>query len=290
MRKTAVERVVLALLFDGHPPEETVQYLKDYELDDLGVTDIERTRDSIRLARESWHPRNPSHEPSQQFMKTAGIETWFAKDSDLAAARRLLQHSRAREAAEALLVLDAPFGWVRGAVARYGITLTDRAAQVYGKFFFDVRDMDDAAVAAMLSRRVAAGWQSSNDGRHVALRSRGSPVGLAAAAMRLGRMPAGIDIARIARATRNAAGMAALEAVLADRPRKAERFASVLRSAQEVLEAVGDVEGEMQNQLAAVLETEAEQVRHISELGGEHTTSLDVPAPSADDCAGTSTP
>lgn len=284
MRNIPAERTVLALLLDGFSTEQILEFFEEHEIDRLDAAVVDLVRGQIHLPRPCWHPRDAGHEGCQKFMRSRGLKPWFEDEADMRDARSLLRNPRARQVAEPLAILDAPASWIRSAVARHGVKLTDASVTAYCAFFFDVRRVDDHRVAQLLARRTFAGWQSNNDARYDALASRRSPVALLNAAIRLGRMPGSLDLARILRAARATAGVGTLEALLANRPRRAERLAAVLRSTSEVLEAIGDPGGELVDGLmTATLTTDEAKVALLADLAGEHTVMVEAGADDAAD-------
>ena len=94
--------------------------------------------------------------------------------------------------------------------------------------------------------------------------------------IRMGIMPASMEIGRIVKATQAVAAARALETSLQNKPASSRDYAFVTKMMTETLETVGDVEEDLQEGLKdMVLKTEDREVPHIKELtAGSHT--LDV--------------
>lgn len=277
MRASPGDLAIVALVVAGKTNDEIVQFLDDQEIDRVDAMSVERVRIRAPTPPSPFDPLDPQHLSSQRFLLEQGLHPWFQPDADMDGARRLLGHARARETAEALLISDAPAPWVRAAVTRYSIELSDRAVELFVTFFFDVRALDERGLLEFLARR--SGDRRTDGARELAARSRGSSLGLLQTTMRIGRTPT-VDLAKIVRATRTAAGVAALDAVLRDRPKKAERYAKILQTVSQALESIGDPQTDLLVGLTRVnVATDSDELPMIESLGGDHSVAIEAMVP-----------
>ena len=159
----------------------------------------------------NFAPADGQHIATETFLYRTGIEVFFRRNGSAASeVLRLLRTPKAREVAEAALVVGVPLPAVSQVLAKYLGFFTDVATlATYGQVFLDVRCMTRSQLRAAIEQRV---WHSivrvvgdqdeialrravASDGRIVAASVPQSPLAWSSVLLAFGWQPATANLA-----------------------------------------------------------------------------------------------
>lgn len=267
--------------------------VKLHGLDFLSMQHLERLRKTC-VPPTPFYPEQVTHHPSQRFLTTERIHhLWhYNADDDAKAAIKLLDHPRGKELAEGLLFTGAEPLWVSQMLKRVQFSASARAVELFRHYYFNTELVSGLELRAIMGMRAtvlanpddpdercfAENMRSASKSELANLTTNSplSPFSRILTMLRVGLMPSGVQVSRIATAGRTAAVVRSLENSLLGRAEPARDFALTAKILNELLESVGDVSGDLQKNLMSVaLDTDASEVPSIEQLtAGNHTMDL----------------
>lgn len=271
---------------------EVEEVLRTQQLDDIGLEYLETLRVSC-VPPTPFYPNDELHFSSQRFLIREGIQGLFLPDSHAECAMKLLTTPRAKELIETSLICRSTPAWIAAVLNRKaGIPATPEAVQAYKNFFFDTDLVDSHELKTILRKRMelidvydthqqvlkTIAWKTGySDPRRVSAEMAITPLAGMMNEMRLGLMPANIELSNVATAARLAASVGCLEGLMrGERPDRCRDLAQTAKLMHEMLETVGDPESKLQADLRSLaLQTDAEPIPPIRQLtGGNHTVDV----------------
>jgi hypothetical protein len=276
---------------DNYGDNQIRNLVKLQHLDFLGMEHLGRLRAEC-APPAPFYPEDQRHYLSQRFLTKERIYSLYHPDEDALCAITLLDHPRGKEITESMLVTGAEPLWICATLKRVQFSATTRAIELYKHFYFNTDLVDSTELRAILMLRShisvdtrdedAKGYSEAYrtaakaDIASLTAASPLSPFARILNMMKLGIMPTGVQIARIATIARMASIVRAAEASLLGHPEKARDFSLAGKILTELMESVGDVSGDLQRSLQGmVLDTDASEVPSMDQLtAGEHTVDL----------------
>lgn len=280
---------------DDYSDLQVRNLVKLQHLDFLGMEHLGRIRQSC-IPPTPFYPEEIDHRPSQRFLTKERIFQLYHPDEDALCAIRLLDHPRGKELTESSLFSGIEPPWVCATLKRVQFQASSRAIELYRHYYFNTGLVDGTELRAIMGMRsyVAVDGQDADAVRYQANYERASKSEIAALAssstlspfsriinmMKVGIMPSGLHIAKIASAGRMVATVRSLENSITGHAERARDFALTGKILNELMESVGDVSGDLQKSLMSmVLDTDASEVQSIESLtAGNHTMDL-LPEP-----------
>jgi hypothetical protein len=265
--------------------------VKLQQLDFLGMPHLSRLREEC-VRPNPFYPEDLTHHPSQRFLVKERIHSLWHMDKDSIQAAKLVDHPRAKELAEALILSDAEPLWISGMLKRrQNFTATERAITLYKHYYFNIDLVDRTEIQAIINMRAVvdsegdsdaaeykrAYWKAAKDDlRKLSAGMALTPMASAMNLMRLGIMPKGIDVARIATVGRLAALIQSSAASVNGKAKTALDFALTAKMMTEIMDSVGDASGDFQQSLMKmVLDTDAAPVPSIQQVtSGNYTLDI----------------
>lgn len=288
---------------DGYSTTAVRDIVRRQGLDYLSDDHVDGLRKELRKhLPHPFHPLDKRHRRSQSFLSKEQVFGFFHPDKPSVIAHRLLERSRAKETIESMSLVNEPVAFISHRVKMLGLKCTPEAVERYQHFYWDLNLVDSTEIRALLRMRVE--WMqiprdpgmmlapdqwlqyeslhkaAYKDPRRTLVEMPITPVAGMLGQMRLGLMPAQVDLGRLAEAARNAAAGRVLESMLTAGPQDAARgrdFAMVSQLMTDLIEKVGSPDTALQEELKKVaLQTEDGPVPHIAELpaGDTFTTEM----------------
>lgn len=282
-----------------HPDKNSNDVIKErlFELglDDLGAYYIDKLRKKLRPP-QPFYPEDKLHFKSQRFLLKEGVQDLFFPDDHTEIAFRVLEWPRVKEFVEAMLISYAPYEAIAYALTHHRkFRATAKAIELYKLYFWNIDLLDSVQVRALIQMRANAAGNhtdedikrqmeplkraSWNDPRRSAAELPHSPLAAVMAQMRMGIMPANMEMPKALQAARDMAVMTVYEALCmngANDHLKVRNLADSVRSMTEVLETVVRPDESMREELQKIaLRTDDRKVPHIHQLSkGRHTVDL----------------
>jgi len=297
IRRTPVEFFLKYLIVhpDEHVDEEIHEQLFEMGLDDLGGYYIDRLRKKLKPPKP-FFPTDRLHFRSQRFLMKEGIQDLYFPDDDTATSFRILEYPRMKEFVESMLIAYAPPEAIAHSLTRHRkFPATPRAVEIFKQFFWNVDLVDSVQMRALLKMRpmaaaahpstdiqrqapalMASAW---NDPRRSVAEMPFSPLSTVMAQMRMGYMPAEMDLPKVLARARDMAAMTSYEAMCTNGMKdheKARDMAVVVKTFTDVLEVVVKPDENMREQLSQIaMRTENKPVPYVHELSkGKHTVDM----------------
>jgi len=248
----------------------------------------------------NFRPKDKSHIPSQRFLLKHRLGGFYLPDKDSQRAHELVKEPRAKELIETLTLTEEPLVVVNSLLKEKGFRSTIAALQCYCSYYWDLALVDSVELNALLRMRPeyllhndngreataqdrlqvkALGLASYKDPRRMVTEMPITPMAGLLNRMRLGYMPAQVDLARLADVTRKAATVRAFDATMSTHPHAAAQardFAMVAKSMTELIGEIGSPDQELQRELQQLTiktnDTRPPLVQQLSE--GRHTLDL----------------
>jgi hypothetical protein len=289
----------LALRPERYTTVQMKVMLERQKLDALHVQYIERVRASLQPP-DPFYPLDPAHTRSQRFLITEQVQALFRREAAARNALTILETPRAREFAEAAILAGAP----HLAIARvlknsFKTPATEAGVELFRHFFWNIDLLDSSDVRILLNLRIdlaedhpdpevaqqykamkKAYWK---DPRVVAADLPSSPLAAMAAQMRMGIMPAGVQLQKVLDTLRLASSLKAVEVTMAGgrgSAQEATLFMTAAKIANEMLENMAKPEDELKQQIQTLrLRAKEGAIPHVHQLTkGNHTVDLMVNA------------
>lgn len=278
-----------------HPDQYTDSAIRSLiklqQLDFMGMAHLKRLRVSCEPPNP-FYPEDVRHHESQRFLTKERIYQLYHPDDDTVIAIKLLDHPRGKELVESILTAGGDPLWACAMLKKIPYKATPRSIQLYRHFYFNTDLVNNTELRAILGMR-ASFEASSGDPDERAYKfafnraARSNVTSLMASApsspfahvlnlMRLGMMPSGLELTRVASVTRMAAVVRSMESTMLGQAEKARDFALTGKIINELMESVGDVSGDLQrNMMNLALDTDASEVPSIAQLTeGRHTVDM----------------
>jgi hypothetical protein len=276
---------------DEYEDEVIRKIIQLHQLDFIGFPYLERLR-SVCVAPTPFYPEDRKHRPSQRFLQKEKIETIYHQDDAMKGAIYILEHPKAKEVTEMMLITRSDPSWVSLALKRKGFNVTPEAVKRYKHYYFDVELVDAPELETLLLSRgksddtkdrdeqtLAANYARANKGdpRVLTARMTIQPLAELMNVIRMGVLPSNVELSRLAKAARASALIGVAESTSRLQPERGRDFALVAKMMSEVVEQIGDTEIDLKSGLASmILETEEASVPHIKELSDGSSHTLDV--------------
>jgi hypothetical protein len=262
--------------------------VKLQHLDFVGMDHLKRLRASCAVP-VPFYPEDLTHHESQRFLNKERIFQLYHPDADMTSAIKLLDHPRGKETTESLLAVGAEPLWICSMLKRMQLHLTTRTIELYRHFYFNTSLVNSVELQTILSMRadidVPSGDSDARSYRYHYGRAMKdsvssllstttlSPFGHILNMMRLGVMPQGVEISKLATSARMSAVLLSQQNIMLGKAEKARDFALTAKIMNELMESVGDVSGDLQKSLMKLsLDTDASVVPQLSQLSaGNHT-------------------
>lgn len=291
-----------------HTNEEVIQICRFAQVDYLGNWYLDRLRSLLDPPRP-FFPNDPRHRASRTWLLTNGLSFIFNPDEYGRKAFDILKRPRVKEFVESSLISHAPVLAIADAVTRHhNFVCTPKTVERFRGFFWDIENLDSTELRALLMMR--NDWMADhpdfkdqagamkkaywNDPRRSAANLPFSPISALLSQVRMGTMPANLDIAKIMDQTRGVALLRLFEAIAADGPndsKKALDLSIVLEKITNTMKEVAQPQEEMQKELAAITmrtdDKPTPTVHQLSAGGGSFTTDN---GPKQEDTNGLPTP
>lgn len=285
----------LMLLPDKLSDEDIARTLRENQLDYPGAPYLRRLRASLKPPIP-FRPMVETDLPSYKFLQKHKVHRLFFRDKHVDGALELLAHPKGKEVVESMLLVDEqPFSIVQR-LRRFGIHVTLQMVSYYEHFFMNVKLVDPTEMRALILVRVedmllqgddketiirykAMKQAMYNDPRYMAATTTQRELAQMKLQMRHGLMLTRVDYGRLAENIRQAALVAANEAVNSNDPKAAERakdLAAVAVAMDSMLRDRGGGENEMNKGLSAIaLKTDPDKPPSIKSLtDGNFTDSV----------------
>jgi len=278
IRRSPAEFYIKYLLAhpDDYSDDDVVRVLREHQLDYPGGMYLERLRKRI-VRPHPYFPYNGDHTASWRFLLKERISHLFHPDKKMINALKILHEPRAKEATEAMVLVNDPAVIICHRLQSLGIHIGPFDLQRYKHYFWNTSLVDSTEMRALLQIRVedmrlegdggediirhmAMVRANYMDPRHIAANSPVPEVAAMFIQMRMGYMPDRVDMSRLANSAASAAMSRALEELNNYHPDSAQRsrdFALVARNLLEMLELIGSPDEGLRKDLVALgLKTE----------------------------------
>jgi hypothetical protein len=267
---------------DRYGDHQIRNLVKLQKLDFLGMEHLGRLRAEC-TPPTPFYPDDKCHHLSQRFLTKERIHGLYHPDDDGVIAIQLLDHPRGKELTEQMLVTGAETVWICAMLKRVQFSATPRSIELYQHFYFNTKLVDATELRAILMMRSQVEVnQGDSDAKNYALSyasaskadiasltasSSLSPFARVLNMMKMGIMPSGVQLSKIATVARMASIVRAAESSLLGHPEKARDFALAGKILTELMESVGDVSGDLQKGMQnMLLDTDASEVPSMDEL------------------------
>ena len=282
-----------------HPDKYPDKVIKDTLMERgifyLGDDYVQKLRIGL-VVPEVFRPFNEKHAPTRLFLIREKLRTLFQPTRDTKITWKILEHARAREFVETMLLAHAPAAAIAARVTAQSLFCTAEAVEEYKKYFWNLELLDATQMRTLLQmtldQNVSDSDPATEKDRKRALKKAGyqdprklasempySPLTALMAQMRMGMMPSRFELATIMQTTQAMAVLKTLEATMFGGPRDSQtalNFSSVARNMTESLETVVRPDEHLREQLQAIaLRTETAPVPSIHQLSaGNHTVDM----------------
>lgn len=269
--------------------------LIDENLDFISDAYIDRLRGKMHPPTP-FHPDERLHAASYSFLLTERLNRIYQPDVAMKMALEILNMPRAKEFAEATLLVQIPFSSIAAYITRHlGVYCVPEALELYKHYFWNINLLDSTQMRVLLHLRIglAAEHVPEFKGKSAVLKSAyykdprkaaadlpHSPTTAMIVQMRLGVRPSKYELAMRILEARDNAMTRIVEAVQQDGPGDSKKFldyATGSRILEELLQMIVRPEEEMRAQLQSIaLRTESHTLPSIHELspGGHHTVDV----------------
>jgi len=295
LRRSPAEYYVKYLLLhpDTYGDDDIVLALSERQLDFPGSHYLVSLRKKLHPPTP-FYPYNEQHLSSTEYLLSQGVLTLFQLNASTQRALELLESPRAKQAIEAMVLVDDPDELICRRLASMGYGCAARDLKAYKHYFWNMKMVDSTDLKTILVNRaesVLQGNDAGNQARYKAMRSAiyqdprymvaTSPIPQLAAIknkMLLGYMPDEGTMSKLKKALHLGIAVSLADAVMGndkDKSMKVRDLASALKTLEESIAESGDEDGKLVEQVVGVsIQTDGEEVPHINEVsGGDHTTS-----------------
>jgi hypothetical protein len=282
----------------SHPDKLGTAVVRERLLDD-GLDPIsDGYIDSIRARMKVPAPFKPAdrdHSASFRFIIQEKINRIYQPDIPMKTAWEVLRMPRAKEFAEAMLLVHVPMSAIALFITKHrGVYCTAAALEMYKYYFWNINLLDSTQMRILLEMRIESlpqqvpefkGRESVlkhayyKDARKTAADLPFSPLTAMLAQVRLGVPPSRGEIALRLLDAREQSLVRASEAILQNGPNDSQNalnYANTARILGELLQMVAKPEDQMREQLQSIgLRTDTQPMKSIAQLsGGSHTVDV----------------
>jgi len=300
IRRSPAEFYIKYLLVhpDGYSDEDVEQTLKEHQLDNPGGGYLPRLRKRLKVPTP-FYPYNDQHPFSWRFLMREKLFPLFHPDHRMLSALNILHKPRAKEAVEAMTLVNDPPALICHRLLSLGVRIDVKDLQRYQHFFWNTQLVDSTEMRALLTVRVdemfldgedaanqvrAGAMKQANyiDPRWLAARSPIPAVAALLNQMRFGYMPDRIDLARLVNAAASTAAVRVLEELGSAHPmsgKNAHHFSDVATNMFNMLELIGSPDEDFRKNLTVLgLETEElENVKTVEAVtDGQYTSDMQL--------------
>jgi len=269
--------------------------LQELGLDDLGDYYIKKLREKLKPP-SPFYPADQYHARSQRFLIKEGIQCLFLHDEDAMTALRILDLPRHKEFVEAMVMAYAPFDAIADSLSRHKrFKCRPKAIELFKQYFWNIDLLDSVQMRALIDIRASSAafhadervkGQSGplkkayySDPRRLISQLPYSPMSAVMAQMKMGLMPAKVNLTKVVERTREAAALGAYEAISAGGPRDSQRardLSEVVRAMTDVLETIVRPDENLREELSRIaLRTDEGTIPYIHQLSsGQHTVEM----------------
>lgn len=241
------------------------------QVDYLGEWYLNRLRAHLTPPKP-FHPFDRDHQASRTFLQGNGLVWLFDVDTDGRKAFKMLELPRVKEFAESMSISNAPSAAIAYGIKRqHKFDCTARTIDRFQAFFWNVHLLDSSELRALLQLRYAQLEDHTDpqikkqhdlmkrsyysDSRKLAADLPFSPLSAMLSQMKMGLMPANIDVAGIIETTQKYAAIRLGEALLNNGrgdSSNALNFSIVLEKVTAVKKEVGAAEEDLHKQLSTI--------------------------------------
>ena len=263
------------------------------QLDYIGHEYLQNLRDTC-VPPTPFFPEDPIHTKSTRFLRKERIESLFRPDDAMQEAAGILDHARAKELVESMIISRSHPRYICTALSRIGFRASEDAIARYRHFYFNVDLVDSSELKALMEARLAVNLVNPKDHsavlaanrheatyksdvrRNIAMHS--TPISAHITnSLRMGLMPSSADVSRLVDAVLAASLSGALDMGIRGLPAQGKDYMLMAKLSTEIIEVIGDPSDDLREGLAKLgIETDNTEVPHINQLSdGSHTLSLE---------------
>lgn len=297
IRRSPAELYIKYLIV--HPKKYTNKQIEDIlrytQLDFLGNWYVEKLRSKLRPP-QPFRPFDSKHGPSREWLRLHGLLWIYDPDKHGKRAFDVLEAPRVKEYVESSIISNAPSGAIAHSLTKYFRFPCDALAiDRYRDFFWNIDLVDSTELRALLATRIdqlenhpqpeiqaqhkalkTAYWK---DARKTASEMPFSPVGTFLSQLRMGIIPAHIDVRKMLEMSAGLSLGRSIESLMNNGPGDSKRaldYAGVFEKMVNVGKEMTNPEEQMREQLASVaMRTDDTPLPSIHTLSqGNHTVEV----------------
>lgn len=295
IRHSPAERYLIYMVTDPAPmtDEQVIEHANELAIPWLSRRYLARLRASNPTPKK-FQPRNKKSTASMKFLDDRGIRCVYFPTPTSRAVMAILDNSRVRESAEALLLAACPLPIISKTLQTcHGVKYGPEVVELYRDLFFDTACLSQVELRALLdlqsdpcnseqdpdlkAQQRALRRARRHDPRKVAASMPSGPLAAIAVAWKMGKWPSALDPHAALERIRDTAVLRAIISVTGGTEgiQVASQLMQVARVAQELLSGTTRPEASVLDKYKAfVLDHDDRNLPHVTALGGEYTTDL----------------
>lgn len=297
IRRSPAELYIKYLIVhpNKHTNEQIEEIIQFAGLDFLGNWYVNRLREKLKPPTP-FYPFNKSHVESQRWLYSTGLAWVFHPDKHGLRAFDILENARVKEYVEAHIASNAPSVAIAFALTRYmQFSAESQAIDRYRDFFWNVDLLDATELRAALRYRIdrlekhpdpeiAGQYKALNqayykDSRKTAAELPFSPIGAMMTGMRMGIVPAHVDVKKLLNQVVGLSAGRAWESMFRDGQGDSKRsldYATVFEKMINAGKEMSDPQEQMRDQIASItMRTDDAPLPSIHNLSrGQHTVEV----------------
>lgn len=293
-RRSPAERYIKALLITLGDTAAVRDEMARKRIDDGDRHYLDRLRVELAVPKK-FDPYDKTDEAGQQLLARHGLLPLVHRDAAMTEALQIIEHERAREVVETLVLAGGPPDAIAAALARLRWRYTPAAIVQFASAFWDIGLISKTSLRAVLAERerraveaareespgsaeaVRRAWR--RDPRVMVIEQPPSLTTFAGAALRVGVPLEKVDLRKALATVQTTAVLRAAENVHLEGSRPAQRavaFMNAAKAASELLAASTDPMSSLRDELAAVrVKATATPLPMIGSLPGGHSAGLE---------------
>ena len=293
-RRSPAERYIKMLIVTFGSNDAVRDVMARKRIDDGDRHYVDRLRSEFALPKK-FDPYDKTDEAGQQLLARHGLLPLVHRDAAMVEALQILEHERAREIVETLILAGGPPDAIAAALSRLRWKYTPAGIAQFVNAFWDIGLLSRTSLRAVLAERerraveaareespgsaeaVRRAWR--RDPRVMVIEQPPSLTTFAGAALRLGVPLEKVDLRKALATVQTTAVLRAAENVHLEGSRPAQRAVALMNVAQaasELLAASTDPIGSLRDELATVrLKATATPLPMIGSLPGGHSVGLE---------------
>ena len=114
---------------------------------------VQLLRRQLGARPDPYIPADPTHQPSSRYLYQAGVRPLFFPDQHVKLAWELLDCRDAKTLIETALITHMDLGTIKFLLERNGHRSTLRALELFRHYFFNLQDIDETMVRALMKKR-----------------------------------------------------------------------------------------------------------------------------------------